>query len=88
MHLLVLRLLTIVVSKRYLYILKAIAEGINSWAEIKSYVTSKSGNIADTRFAYLLDALIKPGFVDKTAGRYSITDPVMRKAMAGAELRY
>lgn len=62
--------------RRYLYLLKAIAEGIDSWANIKRYVVAGSGTISDTRFTVLLESLVKFGFVEKEGMSYKITDPV------------
>ncbi len=66
---------------RYLSLLKAIAEGIGSWAEIKRYITAKSGSISDTRLSSLLDSLIKFGFIEKIENTYKITDPMLLHEM-------
>jgi hypothetical protein len=62
---------------RYLHLLKAMAEGIDSWAEIKRYITAKAGKISDTRFASLLDSLLKFGFIEKDGNSYRIVDPIL-----------
>lgn len=66
---------------RYISLLKAIAEDICSWAEIKRYVTAKSGRIPDTRLSHLLESLIKFGFVEKTENEYKIIDPMLLHEM-------
>lgn len=65
---------------RYLYILKAIANGIDSWAEIRDYVKVKAGKISDARFSGLLESLIKFGFVEKEGPAYSLPDPLLMRA--------
>ncbi len=62
---------------RYLHLLKAVAEGIDSWAEIKRYITAKAGKIPDTRLASLLDSLLKFGFIEKDGNSYRIIDPIL-----------
>lgn len=62
---------------RYLHLLKAVAEGIDSWAEIKRYITAKAGKIPDTRLASLLDSLLKFGFIEKDGNSYRIVDPIL-----------
>lgn len=66
---------------RYLHILKAIANGIDSWAGIKDYVSFKYGKISDARFSSLLESLVKFGFVEKTERLYKIMDPVLLRAI-------
>lgn len=68
---------------RYLYTLKAIANDIDSWADIKDYVMAKSGRISDVRFSDLLESLIKFGFVEKIESAYKLTDPVLLRAVKG-----
>ncbi len=62
---------------RYLNILKAIAEGIDSWAAIKRYLTVKSGKIPDIRFTSLLHSLLKFGFIEKQGDSYKLIDPIL-----------
>jgi DNA-binding HxlR family transcriptional regulator len=64
--------------KRYAYTLKAIAGGVNTWAEIKAYVMSKSGKISDTVLSSLLQHLVKLGIIEKgQKDVYSIADPLV-----------
>lgn len=68
--------------KRYVLTLRAIVTGVNKWAEIKSYVAAKSGNISDTVLNSLLQSLVKFGMVEKDAdGTYTITDPIVAYAV-------
>ncbi len=66
---------------RYLNLLKAVAEGIDSWAEIKRYITAKAGKIPDTRLASLLDSVLKFGFIEKDGNSYKIIDPILLQGL-------
>jgi len=68
--------------RRYAAILKAIAQGISSWSDIKRYVVTVAGNINDARFNGLLEKLMKYGYVEKRDDKYIIPDPVVRKAIS------
>lgn len=63
--------------KRYTSILNAIAKDINTWSEIREYVTSKSGKISDTILNSLLQDLVKLGIVEKEEAVYKIVDPII-----------
>ena len=63
--------------RRYLYLLRAIAEDIDSWAKMKQYVVVGSGTISDTRFSKLLESLVKFGFAEKEGATYKITDLII-----------
>ncbi len=63
--------------KRYIYILKAIIEGLNTWGVIKEYVNSNAGSISDTILNSLLQTLVKLGIVEKVQDdKYVILDPI------------
>ncbi len=63
--------------KRYIYILKAIVDGLDTWGVIKAYVSSNAGSLSDTILNSLLQTLVKLGIVEKAADdRYMIPDPV------------
>lgn len=66
---------------RYTQILKAIANGADSWSNIKDYVILKSGKISDARFTGLIESLIKFGFIEKVESKYSISDPILSYAI-------
>ncbi len=65
--------------RRYLAILKAIAQGMNSWSSIKAYVTARTGPINDKRFTELLKKLVKYGYIVKKDNKYHILDPIVRE---------
>jgi AAA+ ATPase superfamily predicted ATPase len=69
--------------KRYIYILKAITNKINTWTEIKDYVTAKSGGISDTVLNGLLQNLLKFGLIDRGAKEeYELIDPIIKHAVS------
>ena len=64
--------------KRYIYILKAIADNLNTWGVIKVYVGSNNGPVSDTVLNSLLQTLVKLGIVEKALdGKYVISDPIV-----------
>jgi hypothetical protein len=67
--------------KRYVAILKAVAEGIDKWSDIKPYVVAKSGKVSDTILNSLLQTLVKLGILEKADGSYKIGDPVLLYAI-------
>jgi hypothetical protein len=68
--------------KRYIYILKAIVDGLNTWGVIKEYVTSNVGGISDTVLNSLLQTLVKLGIVDKLQDdKYVVLDPIATAAI-------
>jgi len=67
---------------RYLTILKAIAEGLEKWSDIKAYTVGKLGKMDDKTFSRLLKKLVKMSLVEKTTdGRYKLADPLLREAI-------
>lgn len=66
--------------ERYLAILEAIAVGAETWKQIKTYVTYKTGLITDARFTTLLKNLINYGLIEKYEDKYVIADPVIKWA--------
>ena len=69
--------------KRYIAILKAVADGIDRWSGIKPYVIAKSGNVSDTILNSLLQTLVKLGMLEKADSSYKIGDPVLLHAIKG-----
>ena len=68
--------------KRYLLILERIAEYPASWSEIKRHLEAKGEYyISDSNLSLLLRQLIDAGFLTKTNGEYSITDPLLTYAI-------
>ncbi len=68
--------------KRYIYILKSIVEGFNTWGVIKAYVESKAGSVSDTVLNSLLQTLVKLGIVEKKQDdSYVISDPIAINAI-------
>jgi len=66
--------------KRYTVILKAVAQGISTWSDIKAYTVIKTGPISDKRFSNLLKNLVKYGYLTKENNKYKIPDPVVKHA--------
>ncbi len=62
--------------RRYIYVLKAIANGIDRWSEIKPYVSAKGERVSDTILSSLLRNLVKLGLVEKVGETYAINDPI------------
>ena len=72
-------------SRRYTFILKAVALGFNRWEKIKGYLEAHEGRITNARFSSLLKNLermswIKSEFKDGKK-LYSITDPVIERVL-------
>ncbi len=72
--------------RRYLAILKAIAQGAESWSDIKAYVTVRTGHISDKRFTELLKKLAKYGYIAKENNKYRILDPIVRETCKALEI--
>ncbi len=68
-------------SRRYGFILKAVALGNHRWSEIRDYVELKSGHVNDAKFSALLKNLIKYGYLEKTGGGYTIPDPIVAEVV-------
>ncbi|WP_324736388.1 ATP-binding protein [Thermococcus sp. SY098] len=68
-------------SRRYGFILKAVALGNHRWSEIKDYVEVKSGHVNDAKFSALLKNLVKYGYLIKTERGYEIPDPVVSEVV-------
>ncbi len=63
--------------KRYICILKAIVEGLNTWGVIKEYVNTNVGGISDTVLNSLLQTLVKLGIIEKVQDdKYVVLDPI------------
>ncbi len=72
--------------RRYLAILKAVAQGMSSWSDIKAYVTARTGPINDKRFSELLKRLVKYGYIVKKDNKYYVPDPIVRETCKTIEL--
>jgi len=74
-------------SKRYKYVLEAIAQGLNTWSKIKRYiVATELKPVHDSALSQILLALQKMGIIEKKLGEtseleYRITDPVIEYAV-------
>jgi len=56
------------------------ANGI-SWSELKLRVEEDTkGKLSSAQFTFLLDELLRYSFIEKRDERYSVTDPLLRKA--------
>lgn len=73
-------------SRRYGFILKAVAMGNRTWSNIKEYVEFKAGRMNDAKFSILLKNLVKYGYLDKSADGYIIPDPVVAEVIKGLQL--
>ncbi|MCE4600440.1 MAG: ATP-binding protein [Desulfurococcales archaeon] len=66
---------------RYVAILKAVAQGITRWREIKTYVETRTNTwIPDNRFSQLLRNLVRYSYLEKQDNEYVIPDPMVRHA--------
>lgn len=71
-----------VARRRYVLILKRLAEGKGRWGEIKNYVESKEGRtLSDRILAHLLQNLLDGGLVLKREEEYFLPDPVLARAV-------
>lgn len=66
-------------KRRYTAILKAVAQGMSSWSDIKAYVIGKTGYITNKRFTTLLNNLVKYGYLTKENNNYKIPDPITKE---------
>lgn len=66
-------------KNRYLHILREFSKGNKRWSEIKYSLEKKLGKkIGDRHIKDYLDALIDYGFIEKSEGIYSLTDPMTK----------
>lgn len=66
-------------SSRYKLILEAIASGVKRWTHIYTWLSVRAGPISRSNFDFLLENLIKMGFVKKTDDLYEISDPIVEE---------
>ncbi len=75
-------------AKRYLTILKAVAEGFNTWTKIKRYLEVEEGKrISDSNLYLLLNNLVNASLLEKKDTTYDIPDPILKHAIATRRLR-
>jgi DNA-binding IclR family transcriptional regulator len=66
-------------SDRYQVVLRAIASGALRWSEIYERTSVKFGPISKSDLTYLLDNLVKFGYLERREdGSFSIPDPVVK----------
>ncbi|KUO40725.1 MAG: hypothetical protein APZ16_01010 [Candidatus Hadarchaeum yellowstonense] len=66
-------------SDRYQVVLRAIASGALKWSEIYAGVSGKLGPIPKSDLTYLLDNLVRYGYLERREdGSFIIPDPVIR----------
>ncbi|HEW92771.1 MAG TPA: ATP-binding protein [Thermotogaceae bacterium] len=65
-------------SERYEKVLKLIAQGINTWSQLKNWFYSKNDRISDSRLQNLLINLMKLSYISKSKEGYEIIDPVLK----------
>ena len=64
---------------RYAAILKAVAQGVTRWRDIKAFVEARTGTwIPSNRFSHLLKNMVKYGYLAKQGSEYTIPDPMVR----------
>ena len=69
-------------AKRYVTILKAIAQGFNTWSKIKRFLEIEEGaRISDSDLYLLLKNLIDASIIRKSDNEYIIQDPVLKHAI-------
>ncbi|MGC9164998.1 MAG: AAA family ATPase [Thermoprotei archaeon] len=68
--------------KRYIAILKAVAQNATSWSDIRAYTIARTGFITDKRFTELLKNLVRYGYLMKENNKYKIPDPIVRYLVA------
>jgi len=69
-------------AKRYVAILKAIAQGFNTWSKIKRFLEIEEGaRISDSDLYLLLKNLIDASIIRKTNNEYIIHDPALKYAI-------
>jgi AAA+ ATPase superfamily predicted ATPase len=65
-------------SKYYMYVLKAISLGMNTWSNIKRAVEAWLGRpFQNAQISRLLKTLIELSIVEKRNGNYFISDPLI-----------
>ena len=68
--------------RRYILVLKILAEGPKRWKEIKEIIEIKlRRRIANNQITRYLTELIKYGFIEKRENLYYIPDPLLRETI-------
>ena len=71
----------LIARKRYVRIMKHLAQGPATWSSIKRAVEATEGRtINDRNITELITTLLKASFVEKTDGFYRIGDPMLAEA--------
>jgi len=70
-----------VARRRYLIMLKRMAEEPASWSEVKRHLEALEGPISDSDFTLLLKNLLDAGFIERVNGKYGVADPLLRYAV-------
>jgi DNA-binding HxlR family transcriptional regulator len=67
-------------SRYYGLALRALAQGLERWVEVKRAVEAWLGRpLTSTQLGRTLTTLVKLGLVEKRYGRYFVLDPVVRE---------
>ncbi len=75
-------------KERYQAILKIVALlGNATWTNIYNYIQAQLGKVPKPTFNSLLKNLVDAGFIEKKEDKYTITDPILRKALLEAPIR-
>jgi AAA+ ATPase superfamily predicted ATPase len=65
-------------SERYLVVLRAIASGASRWSQIYESASMKLGPISKSDLTYLLNRLLRYGYLEKKNDEYIVPDPVVK----------
>ena len=65
-------------SDRYGAVLRAIASGATNWSEIYDWISLKLGPISKSNLTYLLNSLLRYGYLERKDGCFIIPDPVVK----------
>lgn len=68
-------------SRKYLIILRSVANGIARWSQIYNYLQSLTGPVSRANFNYLIKNLVKLGYLEETGEGYRIIDPVVHHSI-------
>ncbi len=66
---------------RYLQILRVVAKGNETWKAVKLAMRKEKATFSDSQLNSYLTELIDYGFLDKTEGKYYLSDPITLSAV-------
>lgn len=68
-------------KSKYLKILKYLAKGNNNWSMLKYSFEKEGIKVADSQLNLYLKELLDYAFIEKSEGKYIVSDPIMLKAV-------